>query len=87
MNINLDNKQAVFYPTLFLIRRLIYAICLVFFPRTFLQISITTLFSMSVLIFLLSVKPMESKVLNGIEILNETTFLLLNYISFSFTDF
>ena len=30
---------------------------------------------------------MEKKLLNAVEILNESTFLLLNYLCYSFTDY
>jgi hypothetical protein len=40
-----------------------------------------------VLGFLIKFKPLRMLKLNVLEIINETTFLILNYISYTFTDY
>ena len=71
-------KRAIYFTTLFLVRRLIFAavICF-FFSNVVLQIAIVDCLSMILIIFLITVFPMIDKVNNFIQIFNEV-FLLMS---------
>lgn len=51
------------------------------------QLTISSLFSFLILSFLVRIKPFETKTDNFLEILNESTHLLLSYLNYLFTDF
>ena len=71
-----------------MIRRLIFAIIAIFLSELLvIQLLMHTLSSIGILMFLFYLKPLESKFLNAIEIMNEITLLISSYFLYFFTSF
>ena len=86
LEVDTTKRNAYLFSTLFLLRRLIYGVTLIFVPILCLQLGIIILTSFIMLIFLVKYNPFHSKINNFVEIVNETTFITLVYISYGFND-
>ena len=75
-------------PLLFLFRRMIFSFLVVFASHmTFLQIQYLLLFQVTILIYLGWFRPMDSRLANNMEIINEVMILLQTYPLLLYTDF
>ena len=90
--LNLDEKQdkrksGLFFPFFFVVRRLLFFVAAIFLQH-FLwgQLAIQFLCSTTMIIYLLTWWPFETRLFTKIEVLNEVTSLLLIYHLFMFTD-
>jgi hypothetical protein len=72
---------------MFLSKRLVFVISVIFIKEATIQVIINSLCSSSMIIFLVANKPFKSNLNNFIEIFNEITFLLLLLLCYLFTDF
>jgi hypothetical protein len=61
MSVDVKKVSNIYFTTLFLTRRLIYAIFVVFIKITIIQIIVTTLFSFVILAYLASNRPFQDK--------------------------
>ena len=86
LEVDTTKRNAYLFSTLFLLRRLIYGVTLIFVTTLCIQLVIIQLTSFMMLTFLMKYKPFYSKINNLIEIVNEATFLTLVYISYGFND-
>jgi hypothetical protein len=86
LEINTEIKLAIYYSSVFLLRRMIFAITLVSVTNSFLQLVIVNFTSLFVLMYLVYVKPLGNKLLNLVEIVNESSFLTLSYLTFTFNE-
>lgn len=86
--LNIKKKYFMVVTPLFLVRRLIYALTIVFMnDYPVLQIAINLNFSLCYLIFLIKHMPMNKKYLNYLEIMNECTLMIVFYECMAFTEF
>ena len=82
------NLKAIYYPFLFMIRRLIMALTITLLDvNVVLQMEIAVNCSLFMLCWLLTVKPLESKSKNRLECINEYFILLFTYWQLMFTNF
>ena len=70
-----------------MIRRLIYAFIIVFVDNAIIQVFLSMISSLCILAFILVVKPMNTHILNCMEVINEATFLLFTYLCLLYTDY
>jgi len=84
--LNLGKRGAIYFIPLFIARRLSFSLIAIFLSNGMLQLSIFMGMTIAQLIFLVHVKPMESPLLNGIEIFNEVITLTNSYFMLLFTD-
>ena len=83
-----EKDYALLLSTFFVGRRLLYAVTLNYLSRyVYLQILLSSLGSLSVLSFYVKVKPMETKLLNFLEIMNEMTVFILFSFNYLFTEY
>ena len=87
MDVNTEKSMAIYFPTLFLGRRLIYALTIMFISNTTFQLVITSFCSLAMLSYIACFLPFATRLGNFIELLNESTFLSLIYMNFLFTEF
>jgi TRAP-type C4-dicarboxylate transport system permease large subunit len=87
MSADVGKPHTIYYSTIFLTRRITYAGCIMFSNNPTFQLTFIMIFSSAILGYLITIKPLESKILNNLEIFNESTFLLLVIINFLFTEF
>ena len=80
-NLNIPRDWAQYYMVIFFAKRLILAFTIQFFGSVA-QISINMMLSVLLLCYLIIVKPMDSKLLNATEFVNELTFLTCLYICY-----
>ena len=80
-------RSAVHFSSVYLIRRLVFAITIVLVPHILLQLYITIMCSLATLCYLVIWKPMENNVQNALAILNESVLLTCCYLLFLFTDY
>ncbi len=86
--LDLKNKYFMVVTPMFLLRRLIFAISIVYMGELpVFQILINVMFSLLYACFLIKVRPMNKGYLNILEIVNEITLLSTFYISLLFTEF
>ena len=82
------NFNKIFKPTVFLMRRLLFAISVVFFQYSWMtQLYIQMFTTLSKMIFFGAFNPMADWRVNNVEIFNECMFMLLIYLTLTFTDF
>ena len=75
--------QMIFYG-----RRILFAVSAVLLKDClWAQLAIQTMVSVFMIIYLMWYKPMESPFANRMEVMNESTFLVLSYGQMCFTDF
>ena len=88
-NVDYYHRPALNYTTLFLGRRLCFAIVLTFIVEynLVLQVAILDMLSMLLLIYFFLVKPMENAKHNFIHIFNEVSLIFCMYVLFSFTSY
>ena len=88
MNVNTDNDNSIKLVSLFVFRRLIYALNIVFLQgSTVAQLFVQFFCCLLMLLFIIDVNPLNQPFLNRIEIFNEVTLLILSYFLFFFSDF
>ena len=81
------NKLAVNTNSFFVLRRFLFSLSLVFLSRyLFLQLFLSLLSSSLFFIFIFVVQPYKKRLLNRLEIFNESCILVLNYFIVGFTD-
>ena len=88
LNVNTEIHNSILMMTLFIIRRLIFAMNIVFlngYPVCQLYLQFLCCFMM--LIFFILIKPLNMKYLNIMELFNEVTLLICSYYLFCFTSF
>lgn len=86
---NLDTSRRVtsFYTLIFLLRRLMFSFLAIFgYYWPFLQLVVTTYFSLGLLTFIIAFKPFSNSLVNKLEIFNEATLLVVCYCFFFFLD-
>lgn len=77
----------LYYPTIYLARRLAFAIIVVVYPTNqFLQITVQIYFSLIAFAYLLNDRPLESRFALRMEVINEMTLLVVTYHIMCFTD-
>ena len=91
MNIRIDSRNGGNLPLLtttwFLVRRLLVAIVTVFCVWfRWLQIFVCIVLTMLTLSFLLTVKPYETRLMNAIEVINESYVLITCYTLLLYAD-
>ena len=75
-------------PILLLARRAIFVATVIYLADfTWAQLAIQNFVSLGAVIFIMWYKPMRSNRANRVEVFNECTILLLNYLLMCFTDF
>ena len=87
MNVDTNRPMAIYFPTIFLGRRLIYALTIMFISNTSFQLIITLFCSLAIICYLARCRPIATWLGNFLELLNESTFLVLVYMNFLFTEF
>ena len=87
MNVDTKRPMTIYFPTIFLGRRLIYAFTIMFISNTSFQLIITSLCSLAILCYIACFLPFGTLLGNFLELLNESTFLVLVYMNFLFTEF
>ena len=88
MNVNTDDDKSIKLVSMFVFRRLIYAMNIVFLKgSTVAQLFVQFFCCLMMLLFFIDVNPLNQPFLNRIEIFNEITLLVLSYFLFFFTDF
>lgn len=86
--IRTESRASIIYMFTFLVRRIVFAVTVVSLIKSpILQINLLFAQSILVLIYLVSVKPFETRLLNFTEILNELTFLATLYPLLIFCDY
>ena len=87
MDVNTKRHMAIYFPTIFLGRRLIYALTIMFVSNTYFQLIITSLCSLAILCYIACFLPFGTWLGNFLELINESTFLALVYMNLLFTEF
>jgi len=90
-NLRNDEEQlqaTLFYASIFMIRRLLLAIAIVFMNHLLIgQIYFSVFASLLVMMFATFYRPFKKRFENNLEILNEVSVLLFSYSTFIFSDF
>eukprot|EP00347_Sterkiella_histriomuscorum_P008247 403345817 len=87
-NLNKDKKWSTAYYSLYFIRRFIFVLSMLFFTDSpYLQLLTFQLLSIGQFIYLISVKPFETKTNNVMEFINEGLVLFTAEILILFTDY
>ncbi len=87
LNLKTTSNYYMISTFIFLMRRLIFACMIVFMDQSQLyQILANIAISLTVVVYLLLIKPIENKTLLAFEIYNEVTLLLLSYMIIPFAD-
>ena len=86
LEIDPTKRNAYLFSTLFILRRLIYGFILILAPILWIQYIIILITSIIILTFLLKYQPFHSKINNFVEIMNESTFITLVYLTLGFND-
>ena len=82
-----SEMMPLYYPTIYLARRLAFAYIVVVHPTSaFLQLTVQIYFSLIAFGYLLNDRPLESRFSLRMEIMNELTLLLVTYHIFCFTE-
>jgi len=82
-----DTKAALFYPLIFMVRRIAFSIVAIFtLEHLFLQIWCLFIFSTLQLVFLFAVKPFDIPLMQGLEVFNELCSVILIYVMMCFSD-
>ena len=80
--------RALHYSTIFLARRLLIAITIVWLKKSCVVQSLVAVYSsISMLSWLIIVKPLDEKSKNYLEMANEFLIVILGYYGFLFTDY
>jgi hypothetical protein len=88
LNINLLSREAIVFSTLFIARRMMFALVIVYLKESVVaQCFVTILFSILLIMYLTLVKPLNGKFFNVMEIFNEFTLMFCSYFCLLFTDF
>jgi hypothetical protein len=88
MNVNTQQDRSFYMMSLFVFRRLLYSMIIVFLAgSTVAQLFVQFFCCLLMLVFFVKVKPLNQPFLNRIEIFNECCLLLSSYFLFLFTDF
>ena len=87
LNINSEKGIALAKSFLFFLRRYLIAILIVYFPDDFLQLAILWAFSLLMLLFYITVKPMNDPAHNCIETINEVIVYVSSCFMYLFTGF
>ena len=74
------------HTTFFCLRRIVVAFATVYFSKLVCQIYVNVFTSMFIIKFFVDEKPMEKRLQNKIELMNETFTLFSNYFMILFTD-
>ena len=86
--LNETDKTLMFFPTIFMLRRLSVAFIIVYMQdKSFFQIQLIAFLSSLVMVYQGIYKPQQSKTHNRVEMFNEVMNLLSTYPLFLFTDF
>lgn len=84
-NLVIEREYACYFVIVFFLKRHALALSILFLGSVS-QISINLILSMLSLCYIIYVCPMNSKLLNSLEFMNELTFLTSIYICYQFTD-
>ena len=80
--------KALLFVPLFLFRRFLFALTAVYLGSSIVaQVYLVHYASLSLLIYMMLILPMENEVHNGVQIFNESILLLLTGMLFLFTEF
>ena len=83
-----SNNIKISTPTVFMLRRLIFATSVVFFQTNWtIQLYLQMYTTLGKMVFFVISNPMADRNVNNIETFNECMFLLLIYLTLTFTDF
>jgi hypothetical protein len=86
--LRVESKLALLYNVLYMLRRLLFAMLIIFFEdNTFAQIQLMAFHSILLIIYNILVKPFELPLLNSLEIFNECCILAASNHLFLFTTF
>mmetsp|Transcript_42173 Transcript_42173/g.48961 ORF Transcript_42173/g.48961 Transcript_42173/m.48961 type:complete len:301 (-) Transcript_42173:21-923(-) len=80
------SKLAALYTTMFLLRRLIQAIMIIFFTSKLLQLSTFIVINLIFIVYMLIVRPFSSKLQNFMSLLNEIIFMVCCLMMLLFFD-
>jgi len=84
----IENKGALLYHSVFVIRRYLFALtCVYLTDYPHFQIQLFAMYSIFYLWYLIAVRPFRAEFMNYIEIMNETVILLCSSSLFVFTRF
>lgn len=86
-NLNLAQRQACVYTSLFCFKRILFAVSTCYLPNTVIANIYTYIYiSIATIGYIINHRPMSSKTLNGIEIFNEYFIVATGYFMLHFTD-
>jgi len=82
-----DSKASLMYTPIFMLRRVVIVVTASLLPDwPFSQVIITYIASFLNLLYLINVKPFKIAIMNKIEIINESTYLIASYHTIGFLD-
>jgi hypothetical protein len=88
LSLNTDHVEALKSTSFFLLRRLALAASLLLLLNSqFFQVLSTSLISMALLTYQLTVKPMKERLFNILDVFNEFTFLMTTCMLLGFTEY
>eukprot|EP00347_Sterkiella_histriomuscorum_P012080 403369967 len=83
-----DAKLCIFFSVIYVLRRLLFNISAVAIKKyPFCQIQVLIMQSIMIMVYLVAVRPFETKLMNNLEIMNELGILFVSYHLTIFTDF
>ena len=85
--LNVKSRIALVFNAIFIGRRLILALSITFVPNTAFQVQLILLSSIATFVYSCSVRPFTENSVNFMDMFNETTIMLLSYLTVPFTDY
>lgn len=86
-NLNLDQREACVYTSLFCLKRILFAVSTCYLPNTVIANIYTYIYiSLGTIGYIINYRPMNSGMLNKIEIFNEYFIMATGYFMLHFTD-
>lgn len=87
-NVNVYKPSALYHTSLFLVRRLLFAVVVIHCQVSIvLQVVLADILSTLLLIFFVTIKPMEDRLSNVVQFVNEAVVLVSVWLLFWFTAF
>lgn len=81
-----NSRSVIAFTTIFMVRRALFALLAVMlYKHVIIQLSLTIVLIMFAACYILHFKPFEEQLINRLEVMNETTTLLLVNLIFMFT--